>query len=495
MNKTEILRPVKHHIPLRLSMLIFLFDVLAIVCALVATLKVPSVFPSLFSSENYFPSHLLYNQTSFHYLALFFLVLISFASKGHYTRRIPWWDQVRYIHKVIIVGFILSGFIYFTFAVAIPRYVIFISWFVVLCFTLLARRIAFHIVDLFPDWKLHVVLLGDRQMVMDCMYAFYADGLTGYEVKVILLRDTNKEPFCLDFIPKEHPPIELITEHDNYDDYIKANPHYFYIIGLDGFRSTDRDRLMKTLDEQEIEYAILPPTKRMHLHGMEPYFFFGNDVMLLRHKKNTRAFLSRVIKRSFDIIASGLALPLLGLITLLVIVFKRIEGAKTPIFYGGPRVGRKGRLFNCWKFCTMHRDADKILAELMEKDPLIKAEWEEFKKLKRDPRVDSKISRLLRKTSLDELPQLWNVFVGDMSLVGPRPILPEQIDDYGENIKDYNSMRPGITGLWQVSGRNETSFGRRIYWDSWYIRNWSLWHDVVILFKTVSVLITGRGAY
>jgi undecaprenyl-phosphate galactose phosphotransferase len=188
-------------------------------------------------------------------------------------------------------------------------------------------------------------------------------------------------------------------------------------------------------------------------------------------------------------------LPILGLLTLVVYVMKKKDVSTTPIFYGGKREGMNGTLFNCWKFCTMKPDGDSILADLLANDEEARSEWEKFQKLKNDPRVDSRISQILRKVSLDELPQIWNVFTGDMSLVGPRPILESQHEDYGDLIEQYYAVRPGITGLWQVSGRNETSFQQRVYWDGWYIRNWSLWYDIVILFKTAKVLVTGKGAY
>nr|MBX2834028.1 sugar transferase [Micavibrio sp.] len=184
-----------------------------------------------------------------------------------------------------------------------------------------------------------------------------------------------------------------------------------------------------------------------------------------------------------------------ALVTLIVYLGKKIEGSDTPIFYGGKRVGMNGEEFKCWKFCTMRKDADQILNDLLAKNPDLKKEWDEFQKLKKDPRIDSKISKKLRSSSLDELPQLWNVFVGEMSVVGPRPILPEQREEYGEFMHLYETTRPGITGLWQVSGRNETTFQQRVFWDGWYIKNWSLWHDIVILFKTVSVLTNKKGAY
>jgi len=143
----------------------------------------------------------------------------------------------------------------------------------------------------------------------------------------------------------------------------------------------------------------------------------------------------------------------------------------------------------------MEPDSDHLLQEYLNSNPELRQDWETYRKLPRDPRVTTKTARLIRKLSLDELPQLWNIFVGDMSLVGPRPILEDETGYFNENtLKDYLSIRPGLTGLWQVSGRNKTSFRRRVYWDSWYVRNWSLWGDLIILIKTPIVLLTRKGA-
>lgn len=482
-------------IPFKLQLVIAGLDVAAFILAFLATLSVPLLFPALQSLLQYRPNMAGIDHRLYSYLVLSALVVLSFAHAGHYTRRVPWWGQVQFMLKALALALVVDGFIYFSLQYPFSRYLIMANWLFAALFLMGARQLAFSLVALSKDWRIPVALLGDRQMVMDCMFAFYADGCTGYEVKTILLRDIDDTEFDMGFIPKAHPPIHLEHVGNNYAAFIHANPHYFYILSLDGFRGESRDRLMSALEAADVEYAIIPPIKRLHLHGMEPHYFFGNDIMLLHKRHTIETPLGRAAKRLMDATVSGLALLPLALVLAVVVVMRRIEGSSTPLFYGGERVGQGGKLFKCWKFCTMRTDGDKVLAELLASDPAAKAEWDTFQKLKNDPRIDSRISALLRKTSLDELPQLWNVFVGDMSLVGPRPILESQIPDYGDAIRSYISVRPGLTGLWQVSGRNETSFKQRVNWDNWYIRNWSLWHDFIILFKTVSVLVRGSGAY
>ena len=150
-------------------------------------------------------------------------------------------------------------------------------------------------------------------------------------------------------------------------------------------------------------------------------------------------------------------------------------------------------MFQCLKFRSMVIDADRVLQHLLETNQQAASEWAATQKLRDDPRI-TWVGNLLRKSSLDELPQLLNVLRLEMSLVGPRPIVASEIEKYGENIAFYYDTRPGLTGLWQVSGRSETSYERRVQLDTWYVRNWSIRHDLVILAKTVPAVLKRRGA-
>jgi Undecaprenyl-phosphate galactose phosphotransferase WbaP len=178
---------------------------------------------------------------------------------------------------------------------------------------------------------------------------------------------------------------------------------------------------------------------------------------------------------------------------LLVYLVIRVRRTGTPIFYGHTRIGQGGRKFRCWKFRTMVQDADIALKDLLTQ-PGFRVEWETNFKLKNDPRVTA-IGAFLRRTSLDELPQLWNVLKGEMSLVGPRPIIEDELPRYRENAKFYLQVKPGITGLWQVSGRSNAPYDYRVRLDTWYVKNWGLWYDLVILGRTASVVLSRVGAY
>ncbi len=196
-------------------------------------------------------------------------------------------------------------------------------------------------------------------------------------------------------------------------------------------------------------------------------------------------------KRLLDVVgALTLALVLSPLLLVVGLVLSRHGG---PVLYSHLRTGRFGKSFGCLKFRTMVPNADQVLRDLLHDDPALRREWLRDHKLRNDPRVTT-IGRFLRRTSLDELPQLWNVLKGDMSLVGPRPVVHEEWARYGRRLETYLSAKPGITGLWQVTGRSDASYRRRVALDSYYVRKRSLLMDVSILIRTVAVVLRGRGA-
>ena len=198
-------------------------------------------------------------------------------------------------------------------------------------------------------------------------------------------------------------------------------------------------------------------------------------------------------KRALDLILTVLGglliLPLLGLIALWI----KID-SPGPVLYQHVRIGQDGKPFGAWKFRSMVQDADRILERYLEANPELRAEWANGHKLKHDPRVTI-AGRFLRKTSLDELPQLWNVLKSEMSLVGPRPIVRDEIPKYGQRFGLYMKVKSGLTGLWQISGRSDTSYDARVSLDSFYVSNWSVWLDLYILSRTVEAVIFRQGAY
>ena len=222
--------------------------------------------------------------------------------------------------------------------------------------------------------------------------------------------------------------------------------------------------------------------------------FFHEQVFAFEIQNNLSRPFNIFLKRAFDLVVCSIILVFLFLPLLIIAVFIKLD-SKGPVFFKHARVGRNGGSFGCFKFRTMYADAAKRLEELLSRDVAAREEWEAVFKLKNDPRV-TRVGKFLRSMSLDELPQLVNVIRGEMSLVGPRPVIQEEIDKYYKGMAGICfSVRPGVTGLWQVSGRNDTSYDYRIAFDMWYVKNWNLWLDIVIIFKTVRAVLKREGAY
>lgn len=210
-------------------------------------------------------------------------------------------------------------------------------------------------------------------------------------------------------------------------------------------------------------------------------------------RQNLRDKRRLFVKRTLDLVLCLLgAVVLLPLGAALALVIK--ADSPGPVFFRQKRIGQHGKEIRIFKFRTMVNDADKVLKDMLASDDALQKEWACDRKLKCDPRI-TRVGRLLRKLSLDELPQLLNVVMGDMSLVGPRPIVQSEVGKYGQIFEEYCMVKPGITGLWQVSGRNNTTYQERVNFDQYYISNWSVWMDLWILIKTVPVVIFGYGAY
>lgn len=215
-------------------------------------------------------------------------------------------------------------------------------------------------------------------------------------------------------------------------------------------------------------------------------------ILGLQVSRTNLNWTGKLLKRSLDLFvasaAAVLASPVFALLYLLVKL-----SSPGPVFYGQHRIGRNGQYFKAWKFRSMVTNADVVLEQHLSRDPELRKEWELTHKLAKDPRV-LPIGNLLRKTSLDELPQLWNVIRGEMSLVGPRPIVDAEVVRYGNVFPYYKMVRPGVTGMWQISGRSNTTYAERVRYDEYFVKNWSIWLDLYILLRTVKTVLLREGA-
>lgn len=428
------------------------------------------------------------------YFCLSMAILFFLYIRGHYSRRIPWWSQIQDISKITVFALLVDVFANYALELGCPLIFIVTSWLTAFSMFVIVRMVMNKIKCNWEGWRVPAAIIADPDTAMDALYALASDRGMGLAARAIFLRNRNASVMDREELPEAYRNIDILTGNDNYEDYILRHPNLFYIISLESVEGEHRDRLVSFLHRHNIQFALLPTLLHTGTYQSEPHYFFGNDFMLLNSKKPAAPALGRLLKRSIDIAGASIALAIFIVPMLLVALMLKLEGQGGSPLYAGWRVGQNGRLFRCWKFRSMEPGTDHLLHEYLEKNPQAKAHWDRYFKLPDDPRVQTRTARFIRRASIDELPQVWNVLKGDMSLVGPRPILESEIPAYGNRISEYNSVKPGITGLWQASGRNGTSFQRRVSWDSWYVRNWTLWGDIIIILKTIQVVLSRSGA-
>ena len=333
-------------------------------------------------------------------------------------------------------------------------------------------------------WRRAALIVGCGENALEARRALEAQSFLGVDVIAYVVPENNREAVLV----SDAPILHGITP-----ETLRSLPGVQVVIAIDQQHSDLRDAWLRGLTQNGIrEVTVMASMRGVPLSGTDISYFFGHEVMMLRIQNNLARFSAKVLKRIFDVVAAGfLVFMMLPLFVILIWMITRDGGAA---FFGHTRIGQSGREFKCYKFRSMVPDAERVLNDLLLRDPEARAEWQTNFKLKNDIRITS-IGRFLRKTSLDELPQLWNVLSGSMSLVGPRPVVEKELERYGEDVAYYLLAKPGMTGLWQVSGRNDTDYAKRVFLDAWYARNWSLSCDMAILFKTVGVVLRQDGAY
>lgn len=249
--------------------------------------------------------------------------------------------------------------------------------------------------------------------------------------------------------------------------------------------------LIESVVRERVPFIIIPSVTELPLFGHHRTSFLSHDAILLSYRNNLSEPAFKFLKVLFDLCFTTAALIAAAPLMLILAVLVSRDGG--PVLFAHERVGERGRRFRCLKFRTMVVDSDRVLHDFLASNPAAAAEWTRTQKLVVDPRI-TRIGAFLRATSLDELPQLLNVLRLEMSLVGPRPIVEQEICRYAEDICYYYETRPGLTGLWQVSGRSNTSYEQRVNYDKWYVKNWTAWHDLAIIAKTIPAVLNRTGA-
>lgn len=425
------------------------------------------------------------------YLVIILFGVIGFESKGNYTKRKPYSNEIRDLLAVVAVLTLINAAIFFLAKYQFSRANFLLNWCLLPIMLVMFRAGAKFVLIRIGGWIRPVVIIGWGENAFQTAMAFNGEPLMGFGLTAFLVPEGRKKP---DFEFKDRKghfvPFISLGSDVKKTLTVLGEPHVVLALeqgGIDAYSD-----MVQQLSRSKHELQIVPSLRGLPLYGMEANHFFAHEVLLLTVRNNLARKLPQLVKRVFDLVVSSGVL-IIGLPVLLWIG-ARVVGSGFPIFYGHMRIGQKKKPFACYKFRTMAPNADKLLADLLERDPEAKAEWERDFKLKKDPRI-TKIGHFLRRTSLDELPQLFNVLKGDMSLVGPRPVVLAELERYGSQVEYYLEAKPGITGLWQISGRNDVTYDTRVYLDAWYVKNWSLFNDIVILLRTIKVIFGKSGAY
>lgn len=286
-------------------------------------------------------------------------------------------------------------------------------------------------------------------------------------------------------------PLKDTIDLDAVDAFIQSHNIDTVLIAIPEIKRRDLNALFEMFKGKVNVIKYLPQVNGLVTFDTEVEDFDG--ILMISNSRGVNQLGSYILKRCMDICAGLCGILILIPLTIFVFVKNRKEGDKGPIFFTQNRIGKDGKEFKMYKYRTMVLGADKILEELMEKDPAIREEYIKNKKLMNDPRITS-AGKFLREKSLDEFPQFINVLFGQMSLIGPRPYLPREKEDMGQYYEDVVACKPGITGMWQSHGRSDVDFDHRLVLDEYYYRNWSFWLDVTLLFKTIKQVLYGKGA-
>ena len=416
------------------------------------------------------------------------LIFFVFLAQAHaYTKMQPMLDAVRKGFCAVVYGIVSCIILLFLFKESIALSRIYAGLFCI--FVIFSVLIVRYLLRLFLKkariFYEPVILIGAGKTAERVLRFFHSD--LGYRYDITGIID-------------DHPISERISQKfllygkmKDAERIVRDSGIQNVIITAPGLKKEALQDLIQKIQPYVKSISFVPDLIGTPMVGIETQTLFSEEILMLTMKNNLASCRNRAIKRVFDLVCTICGSIVISPILVGLVLVVAINN-KGHVIFAHQRVGKNGRLFPCYKFQTMIPNAQQALKKYLAENPEARKEWEANFKLEHDPRV-TKLGAFLRKTSLDELPQLWNVVRGDMSLVGPRPIVTAEIERYGEYFREYSMVLPGITGMWQASGRSDTTYEERVAMDTWYVRNWSIWVDLMYLFKTVKAVFFGKGAY
>jgi len=414
---------------------------------------------------------------------LILIILARFLLEGQYVKRTPFWQETLFVVKDIFFFLLINLALSFIFRKTSPKSVIIVFWLLLVILIPIFRHLIRLLLLKLHIYQRKLILLIDKGSNVDKIVDVINNMRFGYEVSGVCVLDGKIPEDLSSFIIYQEKGLKNLSDSHQIE----------VIASLSEIHLNNKESLLSYISQHFLALRIIPQIKGIPLVNLKIETFYATDRVMIYLENNLAKLSNRFAKRLFDIICSGLLIILLSPVFIIVGLLIMLQTGSAPFFFH-KRVGKYGKYFNCMKFQTMLPNNQKILENYLSDNPDAELEWNETFKLKNDPRV-TKIGGFLRKASLDELPQVFNVLLGQMSLVGPRPIVEKEIAKYDERIYYYYLVRPGITGLWQVSGRSDTDYDKRVYLDEYYVKSWSLWSDIVILMRTFVVVLKRDGAY
>lgn len=457
-------------------------DFISFFCSLFIALFLLSFYGE---GKIYFPLEQVDNYIWVHLFTSLVCVAWFLIRLRHYTYRKPFWFELKEILRTLIIFFVIELSIIALSKLYVSRTLWVLTWAIIFILTP-AFRIFLKKILIKSGWyKKDTVIIGTGSNAKEVYKALTDESYLGFHLNYFVSSDpVNKEDI-------NGVSIINVQEQDLLSSLDIDKTDTQFILALDN--ETTLDYWLRYLAKNNCRsVSVIPNMRGIPLYGTDMSFLFSHEMLLLRINNNLAKRSSRILKRVMDIVGSLAIITLLSPVLLVLYFLIKKDGGNA--IYGHPRIGRNGKEFKCLKFRSMVVNSKEVLEHLLATDPEAKAEWDKDFKLRNDPRI-TKIGAFIRRTSLDKLPQLFNVLKGEMSLVGPRPIIKDELERYEEDVDYYLMAKPGMTGLWQVSGRNDVDYETRVYFDAWYVKNWSLWNDIAILFKTVNVVLKRDGAY
>ena len=466
--------------------LLILSDLIVVFFSLMIAYFIRSqILPSFFAEFKEIPLgpfSLYLNQS---YMALVWIIV--FANEKLYTKRYMFWEEVKILLKsttlssalIMIAIFLTRKQIIFS------RTIIILIWVSSILLFPLFRYLTKILLTKSNLWKKKLIILGVHQTSLSILTNIVRNKTMGYEVLGFLDNDPQK-------IGRKFSGVKVIGPISELENIIDVYRSKDIMITTPHMPRRELKELLSKCEALSESMWVIPRSGDFITEGADIEVM--GDVLTIYIKKNLMKPWNRFIKTVFDRFLTLILIILLFPIYLVIAIAIKLE-SKGPFIFVQERLGHGKNMFNLWKFRSMYVNGDSKLDEYLSKNQNAKDDWEKYKKLKGyDPRV-TKVGKLIRKLSLDELPQLFNVLFGTMSLVGPRPYLIKELEGKESFIDNITKVKPGISGLWQISGRSELPFEERLSLDEYYIRNWSLWLDISILLKSIKVLFSSKGAY